>query len=81
MSNQFLSSKAHSPANGFHEIMQITDAFKKNAHDLNEQTIQVVLLHLIYLGKQRASLDTLGLPYVLAFQMQNSFFLQVFDDN
>ena len=34
------SSKAHSP-NGIHEIMQITNALKKNAHDLNDQTMHV----------------------------------------
>ena len=33
------SSKAHFPANVFHEIKRITDALKKNAHDQNEQTI------------------------------------------
>ena len=26
------------PANGFHKIRRISDALKKNAHDLNEQT-------------------------------------------
>ena len=35
----FFSSKAHFPANVFHEITGITDTLKKNAHDLNEQTI------------------------------------------
>ena len=33
------SSKAHFPANVFHEITRITDALKKNAHDQNEQAI------------------------------------------
>ena len=37
------SSKAHFPADVFHEINQgITDALKKNAHDQNEQTIYSV---------------------------------------
>ena len=34
------SSKAHFPANVFHQITGISDALKKNARDQNEQTIQ-----------------------------------------
>ena len=33
------SSKAHFPANVFHETTDIADALKKNAHDQNEQSI------------------------------------------
>ena len=39
LSNLFFSSKAHFPANVFHEITGITDALKQNVHDQNEQTI------------------------------------------
>ena len=33
--------KSHSPTNGFHKIMWITDALKENVHELNEQTITI----------------------------------------
>ena len=34
-----LFSKAHFPANVFHEVTGITDTLKKNPHNQNEQTI------------------------------------------
>ena len=42
-----LFSKAHFPANVFHEITDITDALKKDAHDQNEQTILKSTLHSV----------------------------------
>ena len=33
---------AYFPANVFHEIMRITDEFRKNAHDQNEQTVPCI---------------------------------------
>ena len=41
---QFFFSKAHFPANVFHEITGITGALKKNAHDQYEQTIRLKIL-------------------------------------
>ena len=38
---QFFSSKAHFLANVFHEITGITEALKENAHDQNEQIIEI----------------------------------------
>ena len=40
--------KGSPPANVFHGIMQITDAVKMNAPDLNEQTIFIELTAAIF---------------------------------
>ena len=58
--------KAHFPADVFHEIMRITDAWEKNAHDQNEQTT----------GCPIKSIDkklSIGLAHSFSLQFLNLF--------